>query len=210
MQNQPGTNAKPRRIIEHRRTDPNAPRRPMTAYMCFLKEIRPKLCKDFPDAAMCKITALAADRWRKLPEEVKKPYMEKAIRLKVKYDEDIIKYKTCKKGVKEEKSNDKNVKIETKKKVCGFFAYVKERRRTLKEVDGSNRSAVIIKKIAEEWKSMNDNDKKRFMLVEETNDELDECEESIPEIKIKPLMILQKEPIPKVSIIKLLLKNHPN
>ncbi|KAF1811284.1 hypothetical protein P152DRAFT_459687 [Eremomyces bilateralis CBS 781.70] len=66
---------KPKRKREKKIRDPNAPRRPSTAYFLFSEHARPTIRKDFADAGKeikpAEVNEEALRRWRILPESEK-------------------------------------------------------------------------------------------------------------------------------------------
>lgn len=70
--------------------DPNAPKKPLSAYFLFLRAIRadPKMTEDVfhGEQETTKQSVLAAAKWRSLPEEEKQPFLEKAEADKVEYE----------------------------------------------------------------------------------------------------------------------------
>lgn len=70
--------------------DPNAPKKPLSAYFLFLRAIRAdsKMTEDVfhGEQETTKQSVLAAAKWRSLPEEEKQPFLEKAEADKVEYE----------------------------------------------------------------------------------------------------------------------------
>lgn len=70
--------------------DPNAPKKPLSAYFLFLRAIRAdeKMTQDVFDGEQetTKQSVLAAAKWRSLDEQEKQPYLEKAEADKVEYE----------------------------------------------------------------------------------------------------------------------------
>lgn len=70
--------------------DPNAPKKPLSAYFLFLRAIRadPKMTEDVfaGEGETTKQSVLAAAKWRSLDEQAKHPYLEKAESDKVEYE----------------------------------------------------------------------------------------------------------------------------
>ena len=59
--------------------DPDAPKRPRTAFSFFMDEYRPQYKKDNPGSkGVVEVTKAGSERWRNLSEEDKKPYEDKA------------------------------------------------------------------------------------------------------------------------------------
>jgi len=73
--------------------DLNAPKRPQSSYFLFSNERRPQLQVQYKDKKVTDIAKMIAQEWKAMEESQKKPYNEKAVDLKKKYDEDIAAYK---------------------------------------------------------------------------------------------------------------------
>lgn len=70
--------------------DPNAPKKPLSAYFLFLRTIRmdPALCQEVLEGEheTTKQSVLAAAKWRTMSDAEKKPYLEQAERDKAEYE----------------------------------------------------------------------------------------------------------------------------
>jgi len=70
--------------------DPNAPKKPLSAYFMFLQRIRssPELIKDVfgDESGTTKQSVLAAAKWRSMSDEDKKPFLARAEQEKLKYE----------------------------------------------------------------------------------------------------------------------------
>lgn len=94
-----------RRLGKSRRAnmkDPNAPKRPSSAYFIFLRELRnnPALAEEVlhGEQDATKISVLAAAKWREYTEDTKRPYIEKANQERAEYDKQMRAYSEMKKG----------------------------------------------------------------------------------------------------------------
>lgn len=73
--------------------DPNAPKRPPTAFFVFMEDFRKQLKEANPDAKAGKEVAKeGGEKWRSLSDEEKKPFIDKAAELKVEYEKAIAAY----------------------------------------------------------------------------------------------------------------------
>ena len=90
---------------EKKKTSINPPKRPMTAYFCFMKERRATLLKEQPNIKNTEISKVrlcaklyqkAADEWEKLAPEAKAPYEKIAKENKEKYLIEVKAYKEAK------------------------------------------------------------------------------------------------------------------
>ncbi|XP_012682536.2 high mobility group protein B1b [Clupea harengus] len=74
--------------------DPNAPKRPPSAFFIFCADFRPKVKGEFPGLTIGDIAKKLGEQWNGSAAEVKQPYEKKAAKLKEKYDKDIAAYRT--------------------------------------------------------------------------------------------------------------------
>jgi len=73
--------------------DPNAPKRPMNAYMYYMQDKRASVKEKNPSLTNTELlSALGAD-WKKLSDKDKVPYTTKAAADKTRYENDMKKYK---------------------------------------------------------------------------------------------------------------------
>ena len=93
--------------------DPNAPKRPPSAFFLFCSEYRPKIKGEHPGLSIGDVAKKLGEMWNNTAADDKQPYEKKAAKLKEKYEKDIAAYRAkgkpdaAKKGV---------VKDERKKK----------------------------------------------------------------------------------------------
>jgi len=90
-----GKNTKPKRKTK-KPTDPNGPKKSQTSFFHFSKESRPKLQQQYPEHKSTELAKLIGEAWQALSEEEKKAYQEKAKQDKIRYDEEMNKYKETK------------------------------------------------------------------------------------------------------------------
>ncbi|XP_059370143.1 high mobility group protein B1-like [Carassius carassius] len=74
--------------------DPNAPKRPPSAFFIFCGDYRPKIKGENPGLSIGDIAKKLGEMWNSSAAEVKQPYEKKAAKLKEKYDKDIALYRT--------------------------------------------------------------------------------------------------------------------
>ncbi|XP_067102328.1 high mobility group-T protein-like isoform X1 [Osmerus mordax] len=74
--------------------DPNAPKRPPSAFFIFCADFRPKVKIETPGLSIGDTAKRLGDMWNSSSAEEKQPYEKKAAKLKEKYDKDIIAYRT--------------------------------------------------------------------------------------------------------------------
>lgn len=75
-----------------KKKDPNAPKRPITAYFFFASDVRPQIRKENPDLAITEIASLIGQQWRGLTSADKKEYEASASKDKERYDREMAAY----------------------------------------------------------------------------------------------------------------------
>ncbi|XP_062242174.1 high mobility group-T protein-like [Platichthys flesus] len=74
--------------------DPNAPKRPPSAFFLFCADFRPKVKIETPGLTIGDTAKRLGEMWNGSSAENKQPYEKKAAKLKEKYDKEIIAYRT--------------------------------------------------------------------------------------------------------------------
>ncbi|XP_041964527.1 high mobility group protein B2a [Alosa alosa] len=81
-----------------RKKDPNAPKRPPSAFFVFCSDHRAKIKGENPGISIGDIAKKLGVMWSNITPQEKKPYEQKALKLKEKYEKDVAAYRA--KGVK--------------------------------------------------------------------------------------------------------------
>uniref|UniRef100_A0A674PJG5 High mobility group box 2b n=1 Tax=Takifugu rubripes TaxID=31033 RepID=A0A674PJG5_TAKRU len=76
-----------------KRKDPNAPKRPPSAFFVFCSEYRPSVKQQYPGLSIGDCAKKLGEMWSKLTQSEKQPYEEKAQKLREKYDRDMVAYR---------------------------------------------------------------------------------------------------------------------
>jgi len=154
--------------------DPNAPKRPLSAYFAWLGENRVKVKAENPSISHKEVTAKLGEMWNSLDDAVKQAYKDKASAEMVVWKEKFEQYKKTdeykawqkikqataarkQKGVKKKKApKDPNA---PKRPSTGFFLFVAEKREEVKmslpEAD-RKKVTIVTKRCGEMWKSAGD------------------------------------------------------
>jgi len=79
-----------------KKKDPNAPKRPMTAFLRYSQEHREEIKKKNPDWKVTEISTKLGEQWKKLSKDKKSSYEKEYEKDKEKYDKEVKKYKGTK------------------------------------------------------------------------------------------------------------------
>ena len=77
-----------------KKKDPNAPKRPTTAFMYFSQANRGKIKERYPDLKFGEVAKKTGEKWRALPEDKKEKYNKMAKKDKKRYEQEMERYKT--------------------------------------------------------------------------------------------------------------------
>jgi len=84
--------AKKKRKSKKKEVDPNAPKRPPSAYIVYQNEVRADVRAQHPDLKYPEILTLIGDNWKGLGEEGQAKYKEKAIKAMDNWKSDTLEY----------------------------------------------------------------------------------------------------------------------
>nr|AMQ67246.1 HMGB1 [Sebastes schlegelii] len=73
--------------------DPNAPKRPPSAFFVFCAEYRPKVKGEAPGLTIGEVAKRLGEMWNGTASEDKQPFEKKAAKLKEKYEKDVAAYR---------------------------------------------------------------------------------------------------------------------
>jgi len=75
-----------------KKKDPNAPKRPTSAYFYFAGDVRPGIREENPGLKITEVASIIGSKWRGLDDEDKKPYEEQAAKDKKRYAKEMESY----------------------------------------------------------------------------------------------------------------------
>jgi len=85
--------SKPDKDAKRAKKDKDAPKRPMTPYFLWLNDNRKAIAEQYKLEKLPEVAKKAAEVWKGLAAEAKKPYEEKAETAKAQYQTDMVAYK---------------------------------------------------------------------------------------------------------------------
>jgi len=149
--------------------DPNAPKRPLSAYFLWLGEFRTRMKVERPEIVRdVKIFGVTAgEEWKKVTEEEREPYQARHLVLKANYEE-AMKHYVAPKGFK---GSNKKVRDPAcpKKPSTAFFLFMADNRERIKAEHPGIAPAQIGKILGEEWKFFDPVRKREYEKVYEGN-----------------------------------------
>jgi len=154
--------------------DPNAPKKPMSGYLFFNKEMRAKVKEEMPEEKGPAITKELARRWKELSEKKKAKFEAKAKAAKEEYEEAKAAYnppsleelaalpennkKPRGKG-KAKKEKDPNA---PKKNKSAYLFFSMDKRAEYKEAGTELSNQELMRQIGDDWKSISPREKKKY------------------------------------------------
>jgi len=152
--------------------DPNAPKRPASAYILFVKDQREVLLQEHPNAKQTELMKLAGAAWKELDASEKAKYEKMNAEDKIRYENEMANY-TPPKGLsatgKRKKIKDPNA---PKRPSTPYFMFMNDNRQRIKEMNPDCAVSDIGKIAGKMWADLDD-DKK----MEYTNDYQTKMEE---------------------------------
>jgi hypothetical protein len=132
--------------MKKKERDNSVPKKPESGYLLFCKEYRGKMKEKYPDDDNTEITKKLGKKWKTLVEsksEKIKNYLDKAVELKTKYDEEMTEYKTANNLIKEEKPKN------------AFYYFRISKIDELSESNPGKTKKEVNKMIQSHWKELN-------------------------------------------------------
>lgn len=141
--------------------NPDAPKRGKSAYILFSIERREIVKEQLgPDAKVQEIMKQVALDWRQLPEEEKKPWVEKSVQDKARYDQELANYSG---PLKIPNKRPKRLAGAPKRGMSAFLMFSQVVRPQLRDEMPDKRNIEISKMLGERWKALSDEDKKPWV-----------------------------------------------
>ena len=153
-----------------KKKDPAAPKKNCSSYIFFCKDMRESVKSENPDLKGTEITKEIANLWKKLEEDDKGPFIEKAEADKQRYLDEMKSY-TPSEGFSNEESEGKTKAKKTKKTrkpgpkkaSSSYLFFCKEERSKVKALYPDMDSKDITRELGRVWKEeMTDKKKKKF------------------------------------------------
>jgi len=139
---------------ERKKKDPNRLKRPLTAYMLFNQEIRPKIKAEDSTKNFNELAQAVSERWKALGPTEKKEYEDKAAEAKKKYNEEV-----ALRGGPEKKEKKEKV---AKRAKTAFHFFTADKRIELKAAKPELSPKELTSAVTAAWKALSADDKKPY------------------------------------------------
>lgn len=150
--------------------DPNAPKKPPSAYMIFCQENRPRVLEEKKDINATDVMKELGQRWSKIKDNTKAvaPYQKKAEKAKQEYQKAMESY-TPPPGCAQKKKTDKPKRAPT-----SYLIYCKEKRPEVVKNKPELKATEILKVLGEMWREVPEEEKEKYRaLSQQAKDELE-------------------------------------
>lgn len=148
--------------------DPNAPKKPRSAYILFSSDNRVDVKKENPDMIPTDVTKEVARMWREADEDVKEEYKEKAEEDKKRYQDEMeiynpeYKQSSNSSNDKKEKPKEKKDPNAPKKPCSAYILFSSDHRKQAKEENPELSTVELTKKLADMWKEASQKTKDKY------------------------------------------------
>jgi len=138
--------------------DPNAPKKPLSAYFLFSQDERLKVKAEFPEFSITEVAKELGRRWASIDPTVKSQYEQRYQESRKQYEQAMTAYKPQK------KKKDPNA---PKQPLSAYFIFSSEERQKVKALHPSYSICEVAKELGRRWADMAPEVKQRFQQMAE-------------------------------------------
>jgi len=138
--------------------DPNAPKKPLSAYFLFSQDERLKVKAEYPDYSITDVAKELGRRWAAIDPGVKVQYEQRYQESRKQYEQAMTAYKPQK------KKKDPNA---PKQPLSAYFIFSSEERQKVKAIHPGYSICEVAKELGKRWADMNPEVKQRFQQMAE-------------------------------------------
>merc|ERR1719151_502887 len=138
--------------------DPNAPKKPLSAYFLFSQEERLKVKAEFPDYSITEVAKELGRRWATIDPTLKQSYEQRYQDSRRLYEQAMTAYKPQK------KKKDPNA---PKQPLSAYFIFSSEERQKVKAIHPGYSICEVAKELGRRWADMAPEVKQRFQQMAE-------------------------------------------
>lgn len=138
--------------------DPNAPKKPLSAYFLFSQDERLKVKAEYPDYSITEVAKELGRRWASIDPAVKSQYEQRYQESRKQYEHAMTAYKPQK------KKKDPNA---PKQPLSAYFIFSSEERQKVKAIHPNYSICEVAKELGRRWADMAPEVKQRFQQMAE-------------------------------------------
>merc|ERR1711994_55636 len=138
--------------------DPNAPKKPLSAYFLFSQDERLKVKAEFPDYSITEVAKELGRRWATIDPAIKQSYEQRYQESRRQYEQALQAYKPQK------KKKDPNA---PKQPLSAYFLFSQEERLKVKNEHPSYSICEVAKELGKRWADMAPEVKQRYQQMAE-------------------------------------------
>lgn len=156
--------------------DPDAPKKPQSAYFMYANDVRASIKSENPEMKITEISKVIGAQWKELSEKEKSKYEKQAMKAKKAYEATMESYVPPDDETWDELINDKSSRKKSqlkdpdapKKPPTAYMLFAKEHRPTVKGElesefeDKKQLNSEVSKALGQRWKQMSDDEKKPY------------------------------------------------
>jgi len=154
--------------------DPNAPKKPLTAYFLFTNDERQKIKEEFPNMSITEIAKETGRRWANVSPEVREKYETRYQESRNKYDQDMANYNqnsSHPNARPQKKAKDPNA---PKQPLSAYFIFQNQERDKIKQANPNFSICEVAKELGKRWSEMPQDEKQRYtQQAEEKREQYD-------------------------------------
>jgi hypothetical protein len=141
----------------------------MTAFFCYSQKRREEMKKEGVKMAVTEQTKKFSEEWKKMDVSEKKPFEEKAVEDKKRYEKEMAGYTPPEKESDSSSSDDGPKKKKAKKDpnapkraMNAYMYFMQDQRAAVKEKNPKLTNKELLSELGAEWKKLSDKDKEPY------------------------------------------------
>jgi len=141
--------------------DPNAPKKPLSAYFLFTNDERQKIKEEFPNMSITEIAKETGRRWANISPDIREKYEARYQESRNQYDQDMANYNQSNSNPSrpQKKVKDPNA---PKQPLSAYFLFQNQERDKIKQANPNFSICEVAKELGKRWSEMPQSEKQRY------------------------------------------------
>lgn len=139
--------------------DPNAPKKPLSAYFLFTNDERAKIKAEFPEMSITEIAKETGRRWAQVSAQDREKYEARYQLSRNEYDQAMSTYNQMQTNRPQKKTKDPNA---PKQPLSAYFLYSNQERDKIKQANPEFTICEIAKELGKRWGEMSAEEKQQY------------------------------------------------